>query len=465
MPDVHHLRPADDAPIYSAEAEQAVLGAVLLDPSLIGRVVRGGGEDLFADPSHAAIFNAAAARDRAGELVSPVTVADALRGNEAVSGIADGKYIVRLAGAGAPSAAVPGYIDMLSDLRRKRELMSATSAAQAAITSGDQCADRIAAQLEAALIASEPAGGDGPVSMLKATTQAMEQIRAAYSGDGDMAVQTGFHRLDAILGGLYPGDLVYLGGRPSMGKTALALSVSLNIARAGKGVVIASLEMTPEAMAMRALSEGASNLGNAIPYTSMRRGDMHETQVDTLRRAAGAVSQLPITFLPRQYNDIGSLTAGCKQVARAQGNDLGMIVVDYLQLLRTSNRGSRNDQITELSGALKALAMQTGVPVLALSQLSRAVEQRDDKRPHLSDLRDSGSIEQDADTVMFCYRDEYYLEREKPTEADEDKLAKWQAAMDAARHRLDVIVAKQRQGAIGTARVRCNPASNIVWED
>jgi replicative DNA helicase len=249
-----------------------------------------------------------------------------------------------------------------------------------------------------------------------------------------------------------------------MGKTGVALSIALNVARAGHGVVIASLEMNPEAMAMRALSEATAQSGHAVSYASLRRGTFTQSQGERLKEVTEGVAMLPITFLPRQYSDIGALFAGARQVQRAMGGAMRLLIVDYAQLLRSQAKG-RYEQITEISIALKALSGQLNVPVIALSQLSRQVEQRDDKRPMLSDLRESGQLEQDADAVLFCYRDEYYLEREKPDGHDFDALGDWQAAMERVRNRLEIIVAKQRQGAVGTAAVRFNPAINLVWED
>lgn len=461
---VSYIRPASETGVYNLEAEQALLGALMLAPELVGRVVNAGGAELFADPVHADTFRTIAEKDRQGQLVSPVTVGDAMRAHGGLVDLGGPGYLARLAGAAPASASISGYITMLADLRRKRDISTAAANAQSAIAEGKDDADRIAATLEAALIASEPAGGTGPVSMLRAVTGAMDQIKAAYTGDDGGAVRTGIGRLDNILGALYPGDLIYLGGRPAMGKTSLALSIALNVARSGRGVAIASLEMTPEAMAMRALSEQTSHLRTAVYYTSMRRGDLHEPQVEATQAAARSVAELPISFLPRQYNDIGALSAGVKQVART--SDLGLVIVDYLQLMRSSlSRGNANEHVSDISKSLKALSMQVNVPVIALSQLSRAVENREDKRPQLSDLRDSGSIEQDADAVLFCYRDEYYLEREEPDHGEVEAHEAWRSSMERARNRLEIIVAKQRQGAIGTARVRCNPALNIVWED
>ena len=446
---------------FSPEAEQAVLGEILLDQSLCGIVVRGGGSDLFNDPLHASIFDIIREKDAAGQLVSPVTIAEAMKGHD--FGAVGRGYIARIAMASPGKSAFRGYVDLLRDLRRKRSIAEAINDAGAAIARGEDAADIIAGRLEAAIVASQDQGSaTGPVSMMKAVTVAMEQVQAAYNGEETQIVKTGILSLDSIISGLYPGELILLGGRPSMGKTGVALSIALNAARAGHGVCIASLEMNPEAMAMRALSEATANARNAVCYSKMRRGDMSEPQIDTLRKCAVEVANLPITFLPRNFADIGALMAGAKQAQRTMQGGMSLMVIDYAQLLQ-SKAQNRYEQITEISIALKRLAGQMNVPVLALSQLSRAVEQRDDKRPMLSDLRESGQLEQDADTVMFCYRDEYYLEREKP--ADMDQIEAWESSMKQAANRLEIIVAKQRQGEIATARVRFNPATNLIWED
>ena len=464
MNEVHRLKPPPETPLAaSIEAEQMTLGLLLLRNELIPAAIQKGGAALFCDPVHAAIFESMVERHQQNALASPVTISDAMRGHDGLTELGGGRYLVKLAGASISSCALPDYLNLLADWRRKRDILGAMAQANREIMRDDVPADDVAARLEAALVASEPAGRDGPVSMLAAVNTAMQHVMAAYHGDEGRAIKTGIGRLDEIIGAMFPGDLVYLGGRPSMGKTALALSIALNVARSGHQVAIASLEMTPDAMAMRAISEQTALQGRAVEYASMRRGDMAEFHAESAVRAAQIVGELPINFLPRQYNDIGALAAGVKQLARR--GDLRLIVVDYLQLMRSNIRGNTNEQVSDLSKNLKALAMQLEVPVLALSQLSRAVEQREDKRPVLSDLRDSGSIEQDADTVLFCYRDEYYLSREEPEMDDHEAHEAWQAAMEKKRNRLEIIVPKQRAGQIGTARVRCNPALNLVWED
>ncbi len=452
----------DQSVAFSPEAEQAALGAILLDSELCTLACAAGGADLFNDPLHAEIFTVARRKDASGELVSPVTVAAALS-SDLLRDVGGAGYLARLAGSAPARASFRGYLDFLADLQRKRKISAALTEAGAAIARGEDAAHIIAGRLEAALIASEGGyGRNGPVSMMKAVTTAMEQIRAAYSGESSFAVRTGIPELDSIISGLYPGELILLGGRPSMGKSGVALGIALNAARAGHGVCIASLEMNPEAMAMRALSEATANARNAVYYSNMRRGDMSEPQVKTLRECAEDVAALPITFLSREHEDIGALIAGAKQAHRTTEGGLKLLIVDYVQILKGAGQ-NRYELITEISTALKRLSGQLNVPVLALSQLSRQVESRDDKRPMLSDLRESGQLEQDADAVLFCYRDEYYLEREKPT--NPDKLEAWEACMERAKNRLEIIVAKQRQGEIRTAHVRFNPATNLIWSD
>jgi replicative DNA helicase len=470
--EIHNLRTApniihmnqETAP-HQIEAEQAIIGAMLLFPSVIGKVAQAGGADLFFEPVHQRICEIALDKDRAGHLVSPVTINPELEGDAALRDLGGGAYLVRLAAASAPQAAVSDYLRILSDTRAKRHLVAVLSEAQAAIARNDEPAADVARRIESSLLRLElPDDASRPVSMLAAVTKAMTMANAAYQGEDDGSVKSGIRALDDMVSGFYPGELTLIGGRPSMGKTGVALAIALNAAREGHGVVIASLEMNPEAMAVRAVSEATAQAGQGVQYSMIRRGQMTESHFRHVLEVSRGVAQLPITFLPRQFSDIGALFAGAKQAKRAMGENMRLLIVDYAQLLKSQAR-TRYEQITEISIALKALAGILNVPVIALSQLSRAVEQRDDKRPVLSDLRESGQLEQDADCIMFCYRDEYYLERERPTDAgDLDVYEAWEQAMSAAKGKLELIVAKQRQGEIGTAHVRFNPATNLVWE-
>lgn len=455
---VAHLH--QDSTPANIEAEQALLGALILGADGLAKVIRAGGAELFHEPAHAAVFAAILERDRSGNMVSVEALRDSCATALGELGVG---YLAKLAGAAPAQAAFGGYVDILADVAGKRKIVAAMAEARAAIARGDD-AGMIAGRLEGALMAAREHSTGGPVSMKAATALAVQQILAAYHGEDDGSVRTGIYALDQKIGGLYPGELILLGGRPSMGKTGVALSIALNVARSGHGVAIASLEMNPEAMAIRALSEATAQSGVAVSYAQMRRGDMAEFHTESLRRSIPSVADLPITFLSRQYSDLGALSSGFKQIKRAMGDKLRLIIIDYAQLLRASGK-SRYEQITEISIALKALAGHLNVPVIALSQLSRAVEMRDDKRPQLSDLRESGQLEQDADAVLFCYRDEYYVERDRPAPDDpvEDHET-WNSAMEATRNRLEIIIAKQRQGEIGTAHVRFNPALNLIWE-
>lgn len=455
-------------PPHNIEAEQQLLGAFLIGHEHTGKVlaeaIHAGGSDLFFDPVHARIFDLIRQKDKAGHLVSPVTLKSAMQEDPGLAQLGGPAYLVRMAGAAVTINHASAFVDMLADLKRKREIVHMMDAARDAITKGEDGADIIAARLEASLLQAEPVGANKPVSMLKAANDALAIANRAYQGEDSGGIKSGIGALDVIVPGFFPGELILLGGRPSMGKTAVALAFALNSARAGHGVCIASLEMTPESMAMRALSNATADMGRSVSYKQMRTGDMDEDQMRAIVAAADGVQILPIHFLPPSYRDIGALMAGVKQVKAKMNGNLRLVVVDYLQLLRGTGR-SRYEEITEISIALKAMALQLGVPVIALSQLSRAVEQRDDKRPIMSDLRESGQLEQDADTIMFCYRDEYYIERDRPNETDLEDFAAWQETLSLAKGKLEVIVAKQRQGDIGTARMKFNPATNVIWEE
>ena len=468
---IAQIRP--EAVPHSIESEQQLIGMMLLNPSVAGSVQRAGGVDLFYDPVHAAIFEVIAAKERGNFSVGIIEVADVMRSHEGLNELGGKAYLVRTAGASLSAHAAPSYIDLLRDMRRKRQLSTAISEAQASITRGDEPSADIASRLEIALMELADAGDNsGPVPMQHAVALALEQINSAYMGDNFAQVTSGIPALDKIVSGFYPGELILIGGRPSMGKTGVALSIALNAARAGHGVVIASLEMNPESMAMRALSEATASTQAAGSYSDMRRGTLTEAQKDAMLSVARGVADLPITFLPRQFSDLGALYAGAKQAKRAMGDKMRLLIIDYTQLLRVPGKAGRYEVITEISIALKALAGQLNMPIIALSQLSRGIESREDKRPMMSDLKESGQLEQDADAILFCYRDAYYLEREKPVAADEnnktaDELkleSAWTIAMDAAHNKLEIIVAKQRQGEIGTAHVRFNPALNLIWE-
>ncbi len=466
MNHVSHIQPANDAPPHSIEAEQQLLGSILLNYGT-AHVTAGGGADIFYDPVHRDIFNVCLGLEKNGRTVSPVTVAASLSEDlvERMSELGGKGYLARLAGASVSSSMAASYVEVLAEAKSKRDLIEIMNRARDGISQGDLLASDIAAQMEGAFgVLSQSETAVKPTSMMAAVTGAMKQANNAHEGERVDSVVSGINALDQIIPGFGAGELWLLGGRPSMGKTAVALSMGLNAARAGHPVVIASLEMTPEAMALRALSEQTARLNRPTPYSDIRCGHYDDGQKKALHDAARQVAELPITFLPRQYQDTSLLQVGMKQSLRQMaGEKTPLVLVDYAQLLRSKAR-TRYEQVTEISLALKGLAMDLGVPVVALSQLSRSLEERDDKRPKMSDLRESGQLEQDADGVMFCFRHDYYLERDEPSTEDLEDFADWTAASLAAKNRMEIIVAKQRQGRIATAHVMFDAAVNRIWE-
>jgi replicative DNA helicase len=300
-------------------------------------------------------------------------------------------------------------------------------------------------------------------SFLKAVTGAVQAANAAYQRDGKLSgISTGLIDLDAKMGGLNNSDLIILAGRPSMGKTSLATNIAFNIAKAHKmgerpdgthgtiegGVVgFFSLEMSAEQLAARILSEAAEVSSHRI-----RSGDMDEAEFRRFVEAAHALQNCPLYIDDTPALPINQLAARARKLKRTHGLDV--LMVDYLQLLKAASaKDSRVNEVSEITQGLKAVAKELNIPVIALSQLSRQVENREDKRPQLSDLRESGSIEQDADIVMFVFREEYYKEREKPSDSDLDAMAKWQQVMEAVHGKAEVILGKQRHGPIGTVEL------------
>ena len=304
----------------------------------------------------------------------------------------------------------------------------------------------------------------------QALTTAVDMAARAYQRDGNLSgLATGLTDLDNRMGGLQPSDLIVLAGRPGMGKTALATNIAYNVAKAWAGEVRAdghmatvnggivgffSLEMSAEQLATRIIAEQTG-----IPSTKIRRGGIDESDFEKIKDVSIELQNLPFYVDETGGLSIGQLAARARRLKRQRGLDI--LVIDYLQLLTGSSRRSsenRVQEITEITTRLKALAKELNIPILALSQLSRQVESRDDKRPQLSDLRESGSIEQDADVVMFVYREEYYHQMRKPPEAQQDKFAEWVAEGERVEGKAEVIIGKQRHGPTGTVELQFDAA-------
>ena len=452
-----------DAMPHNVEAEQQLLGAILTNNDTYDRVAAIIGPQHFYEPVHSRIYEIASSRIAKNNLASPVTLKAFLEDDEGLKELGGPAYLVRLAGAAISSFAVRDYAQMIYDLAIRRELMGlgrniADKAAKVDIASEPK--EQIVEAEQALYALGEQGQTDsGFQSFLRAVTDAVNSANAAYQRDGDMSgISTGLIEMDKKLGGLHPSDLLILAGRPSMGKTSLATNIAYNIAKtyqkgirhdgtegaiAGGVVGFYSLEMSAEQLAARILSEASE-----IPSEQIRRGDMNEEEFRRFVAAAKQLESCPLFIDDTPALPISQLAARARRLKRTHGLDV--LMVDYLQLVRPATaKDSRVNEVSEITQGLKAIAKELEIPVIALSQLSRQVENREDKRPQLSDLRELGSIEQDADVVMFVYREEYYKEREKPGDHELEKMAAWQAEMDHLHGRAEVVIGKQRHGPIG----------------
>ena len=452
---------------HSIEAEQQLLGAILTNNDLFDRVASIVRADHFYDPVHARIFETASARIAKNSLASPVTLKAFMEDDSGLAELGGPAYLVRLAGAAISSFAVRDYAEMIYDLAIRRELITVGNdiAAKAARIDVDSEPKEQIVDAEQKLYALAEQGQteQGFQSFLTAVTDAVKVANAAYQREGGLAgVSTGLVDMDKKLGGLHRSDLLILAGRPSMGKPSLATNVAFNIARAYKKGITASgeegaidggvvgffsLEMSAEQLATRILSEVAE-----IPSNQIRRGNFTESEFRRIVDAAKELEAAPLFIDDTPALPISQLAARARRLKRTHGLDA--LFIDYLQLVRGTGRSeNRVNEISEITMGLKAIAKELDIPVIALSQLSRQVENREDKRPQLSDLRESGSIEQDADVVMFVFREEYYKEREKPGDHELDKMGIWQEEMERLHGKAEVVIGKQRHGPIGTVEL------------
>ncbi len=472
MNDIAKIMPVPAAPAepealpHNIEAEQQLLGAILTNNDVYDRIAALVKAAHFYDPVHQRIFEIAAARIQKNALASPVTLKAFLEDDPGLKELGGPSYLVRLAGAAISAFAARDYAQMIYDLAVRRELIAlgrdiADRAAKVEVSSEPR--DQITeAEQRLYKLGEQGVAERGFQSFLRAVTAAVDVANAAYQrGGGLSGIPTALIDLDKKLGGLHPSDLIILAGRPSMGKTSLATNIAFNVAKAYKrgrkpdgsdgavegGVVgFFSLEMSAEQLAARILSEASE-----VPSEQIRRGDMTEQEFRRFVEAAKALEACPLYIDDTPALPISQVAARARRLKRTHGLDV--LMVDYLQLLKGSSKDNRVQEVSEITQGLKAIAKELNIPVIALSQLSRAVESREDKRPQLSDLRESGSIEQDADVVMFVFREEYYKEREKPSDHELEKMAAWQQVMESCHGKAEVIIGKQRHGPIGTVEL------------
>lgn len=455
-------------PPHNIEAEQALLGAILVNNEAYDRLSSFLEPIHFFDALHGRVYEAAAKLITAGHLASPVTLKNFFERDEALTEIGGPQYLARLAGAATTIINVEEYGRTIYELAIRRELIQVGSSIhnRAYDAPIDDTPSQQILEAEQALyqLAEQGKYEGGFRGFHEALKGAIDMAAAAYERDGGLSgISTGLRDLDKMMGGLQPSDLIVLAGRPSMGKTALATNIAFNAAKAYKaehhadgtvdvkdGAIVGffSLEMSSEQLATRLLAEQSG-----VPSESIRRGRIQEEEFHSLVEASRELQSIPLYIDDTGGLTIATVAARARRLKRQRG--LGLLVIDYLQLLAGSGKSGENrvQEVTQITTGLKALAKELNVPIIALSQLSRQVEARDDKRPQLSDLRESGSIEQDADVVMFVFREEYYVQRREPREGTPEYLA-WQEEMNQVHALAEVIIGKQRHGPTGTVKLQ-----------
>lgn len=445
---------------HDIEVEQAVLGAILLSNDVIDTLDNLRPEHFF-EQLHGHIFGIACKMIQSGHQATPLTLAPFFADHPTIGEhLTVKQYLGRLAVNGATPRQVAQLAQDLRHFAIRRALVMMGEELQSAArdTIGGANANELVEDIERYLCGLvENANDDRSLMFADALEQAVTASSAAYQrGGGLVGLSTGFKDLDAKLGGLQNSDLIILAGRPSMGKTALATNIAVRVAKAGGPVDFYSLEMAGSQLAMRVMGEHGE-----VPSDRLRRGAISEDEFRKVFREVTKMKDLPISINERGGLTIGQLAARARRMKRK--HKTALLIVDYLQLLQGSNRHSNRVQdITEITVGLKALAKELNIPIIALSQLSRAVESRPDKRPQLSDLRESGSIEQDADVVVFVYREEYYLERTEPPDPltfpgqskaefqeAKDLHDAWEHKMEHAKGKAEAILAKSRHGPTG----------------
>ncbi|KQZ13044.1 MULTISPECIES: replicative DNA helicase [unclassified Mesorhizobium] len=459
-----------ETPLYreapnNIEAEQALLGAMLVNNDAFYRVSDFLKSSHFYEPLHRKIFEVSAELIRMGKMANPVTIKTFLPADDKVGEMTVSQYLARLAAEAVTIINAADYGRAIYDLATRRALITVGEDmvniaydAPVDMSPSEQIEDAERRLFELAETGRYDGGFE---SFTDAVKTAVDMANAAYMRDGHLSgVATGLRDLDRRMGGLQSSDLVVLAGRPGMGKTSLATNIAFNIAesyvpaqqadgsfKAANGGVVGffSLEMSSEQLATRIISEQTE-----IPSSKIRRGEISEMDFEKLVACSQTMQKLPLFIDQTGGISIAQLAARARRLKRQRGLDV--IVIDYIQLMTGSSKASsqnRVQEITEITTGLKALAKELSVPIIALSQLSRQVESRDDKRPQLSDLRESGSIEQDADVVLFVFREEYYLKNREPKPGT-DEYIKWETEMNEMRGKAEVIVAKQRHGPTGT---------------
>lgn len=437
------------------EAEGALLGAMMIDNRLIDRVLDRCEPCDMAEALHGRIFEAIIRQQAMGRKANPITLRPMLEGDPALMSIGGPGYLATLTASNAALLAADDIADQIRDLAKLRLMRARVADALAAIDKGGADPAKIGAELESAAWATNDTRESVvELSFADAVQLSIERQNRIDAGlvESGMKCAT-ICDLNDLTGGLQPGWLFVLAGRPGAGKTAVATSSSVGYAETGVGTCLISLEMNAEELGQRLAADVCHMMGNPVALAAIREGRLNKQDRDSILMARDKLEKLPLEMVDASSMTLGRVGATIRRVKRkmeAKGQKLQLVMIDYLQLIHADRKhDNRVNEVGEVSRGLKALAKQEGVCIVALAQLSREVEKREDKRPMLSDLRESGSIEQDADTVIFLYREEYYLRMAKPSEDKPDKVAAWEIALSKCEGKIDFIAGKLRHGQPG----------------
>ena len=441
------------------EAEQAVIGSILVSNDIYDEIAPVLNAQKFFDPIHAKIYETIEKLINKGLLANPITLKNYFENDEGLKELGGQEYLIKITKFSTSTKQAIDYANIVQEMHLRRELIKISQNVLADASSSNEVTssgEEMIQNAEKSLFDLAERGHFNQ-SFLKfenALKQTIEMAKNAYQNEeGIVGVPTGLTDLDSRLGGMHKQDLLIIAGRPSMGKTALATNIAFhaakNIAKKGSKSTVAffSLEMSSEQLSTRILSEQSRIRSNDI-----RRGKVSEKEFEQFIETSKNIFDLPLYIDETPAITISAISNRSRRIKRLFG--LELIIVDYIQLMRTAGKRDwgRVQEISEITQGLKALAKELNVPVLALSQLSRQVEQRDDKKPQLSDLRESGSIEQDADVVMFVFREAYYLQNKEPALGTAEH-AEWQQKMDEVSHLAEILISKQRHGPTGNVKV------------
>lgn len=462
----HSLKSSDKMP-QNIEAEQSLIGSVLFDNKVLEDLPTNFATRHFFDPLHASIFDACIFLIDNGRLADPLTLKSYLKQDDLQRDIDIEKYLSELREGVVSLSKAKFYAEEIRNCYVRRSLIRIGDELinKSVNPTLDVTPDQEISNTEEQLynLAEKDQINSGPLDFKSVLASATNQINEAYNRKGKLSgIDTGFSGLNRQLGGLNKSDLLVLAGRPAMGKTALATNIGFNAAKSSKlekneSILIFSLEMSAEQLAQRILAEQST-----IDSHKLRSGDLNETEFSKLVSTQNDILNLPFFIDDTPAISVGQIASRARRLKRTHG--LSLIIIDYIQLIQGSKASEAQGRVQEVSNitrGLKSLAKELNVPILALSQLSRAVEQREDKRPILADLRESGSIEQDADVVMFVYREEYYLDKSEPTQRDNEnqesfneRFLKWQDRRNMAEGKAEIIISKQRHGPTGIVQVQ-----------